>query len=115
MTPVGIITTAVIMVAFVAYRWVVLTRAGQFSVRTEWPYWAFGVCAIAVSIVLTIAGRFAVLVATPFLLIPAGIYMLKRSDTTRAEFGIDWRRTGWVTIATGILGGAAALAFLLVR
>jgi uncharacterized membrane protein len=115
MTPVGIITTAVIMVAFVAYRWVVLTRSGQFSVRSEWPYWAFGIGAIVVSILLTIAGRLALLVATPFLLIPAGVYMLKRAERTKAEFGLDWRRTGWVTIATGILGAAAALAFLLVR
>ena len=113
MTPIGIFTTVVIMLAFVAYRWFALSRMGEFNVRTEWPYWLFGICAIALSVALTIGGRFALLIATPMVLIPAGAYMLKRSDTTRIEFGLDLRRTGWLTIVTGALGGAAAIAALL--
>jgi hypothetical protein len=112
-TPVGIVTTIVIVVAFWVYRWIGLSRIGQFDVRTEWPYWLIGLGMIGASVALTVVGRMAMLVATPLILIPAGIYMLQRSTTARSEFGIDWYRTGWVTVATGMLAGVAALAALL--
>jgi hypothetical protein len=38
------------------------------------------------------------LVMTPIVLIIAGVYMLRRSMRVRTEFGLDWRRMGWVTI-----------------
>jgi hypothetical protein len=115
MSPVGIFTTIAIVVAFAIYRWVGLSRMGQFDVRDEWPYWLFGLGIIGVSIALTIAGRLGMLVATPLILIPAGVYMLRRSETVKTEFGLDWRRTGWVTVATGVLGAGAAVAAILMN
>jgi uncharacterized membrane protein len=112
MTTVGIFSTVAIVVAFAAYRWIGLRQTGKFDVRNEWPYWLFGIGIIGVSIVLTVAGRMAMLFATPLILIPAGIYMLQRSTAVRTEFGLDWRRTGWLTVAAGVLGGAAVIAAL---
>jgi uncharacterized membrane protein YfcA len=112
--PVGIVTTAAIVVAPSVYRWIGLRRIGQFDVRSEWPFWLFGLGMIGVSVVLTVAGRVAMLAATPFILIPAGVYMLHRSTVAKTEFGIEWRRTGWTTIATGVLASVAALGALVI-
>jgi hypothetical protein len=113
MTPAGIVAVAAIVLAFVVYRWRVLSRTGEFDVRTEWPYWLFGAGAIAVAVVLTIAGRLALLVATPFVLMPSGAYLVRRSEAGRFEFGLDLRRAGWSAVVTGALTGIVAVATLI--
>jgi hypothetical protein len=113
MTSAGIVAVSAIVLAFVLARWRVLSRTGQFDVRTEWPYWLFGAGAIAVAVVLTIAGRLTLLVATPFVLMPLGAYLIRRSEASRFEFGMDLRRVGWSTVVTGALSGIIALATLM--
>jgi uncharacterized membrane protein len=115
MTPVGIVAVGLIVLAFVLYRWRVLSRTGQFDARTEWPYWLLGAAAVAVAIILTMAGRLALLVATPFVLIPSGLYLLRRSEAVRFQYGLDLRRAGWSAVATGTLSGIAAVAAVMMR
>lgn len=114
MNPLGIAAVAVIMVAFVILRWRALSRTGQYDPRTEWPYWLFGLTAIAVSVAVTFAGRLVMLVLTPIILIPAGIYLINRSSSLPRVGGLDLRNAGWLAIATGLLGGIPAVtAFVL--
>jgi hypothetical protein len=49
------------------------------------------------------AGRLALLVATPCVLIPSGWYLLRRAEAVRVEFGLDLRNAGLAAIATGVI------------
>lgn len=85
---------AAMMAAFIFYRWWVVSRAGEYHVRTEWPFWLVAAAAVAVSIVITIAGRLAMLVLTPIILIPIGVLVLQRSASMRTVGGLDLRLGG---------------------
>jgi hypothetical protein len=108
MSPIGILATIVLVLAMAVFRWRVLSASGVFDVRAEVPYWLAGGAAIAIAVVLTFAGRLALLVATPFVLIPAGAYLIRRSTRVETEFGINLRQSGWATVVTGLLAGLAA-------
>jgi hypothetical protein len=115
MSPLGPLAVALCMGFFLALRWRGLHGTIAYSARTEAGYLAFACAAIAVSVVVTLAGRTAMLALTPVILIPAGVYLVNRSRAGVREFGIDLRRAGWVSIVTGVLGGFACVASLLVR
>jgi hypothetical protein len=112
MNPLGIVAVAALMITFVFYRWWTLSRTGEYDARTEWPFWLFAAGAIVVSIVVTLAGRLAMLILGPILLIPAGVFLLKKSDAVRTVGGPDLRSGGWLAIFMGVLTGLAALAEL---
>ena len=115
MTPLAVFAVAVGAFALSAFRWVVLSQRGQFDIGAEWPFWLFCVGAIAVAIVFNMAGRAALLMATPFVLIPVGAYLLQRANDVQIQFGLDLRRTGWVSLFGGVLWGIVALASVLMR
>jgi len=112
--PITPLAVALCVGAILGYRWLALHRTAGFSPRTEAGYGALGLAAVVASVAVTIAGRTAMLILSPFVMIPAGVYLLRRSDAVTSEFGLNLRRAGWAAIATGILSGVAAAGSLVV-
>jgi hypothetical protein len=115
MSPLGPLVVALCMGFFLALRWRELHGTTAYSARTEAGYLAFAFEAVAISVVVTMAGRTAMLALTPVILIPAGVYLVRRSRAIAREFDLDLRRAGWASIFTGVLGGLALAASLIVR
>ena len=115
MSPLGPLVVALGAVFFLAVRWRGLHGTTAYSARTEAGYFAFAFAAVALSVVVTMAGRTAMLALTPVILIPAGAYLVRRSRTIARVSGLDLRGAGWVTIFTGVLSGLALAASLIVR
>jgi hypothetical protein len=115
MSPLGPLAVAAAMLFFLALRWRGLAPTGRYSLRAESPYWLFAAGAVALSVVVTVAGRVAMLVVTPFILVPAGIYLLQlgRSGVRLGDW--DIALAGWAAVAGGVLAGIAALAMLASR
>jgi uncharacterized membrane protein YfcA len=110
----GVVAVSIAVAAYLFVRWRRAPGWRNYNVRIEWRYWALGAMAIGVAVSLSVLGRLATLLLTPFVLVPAGAYLILHSRRGLTERDRRMRLYGWLTVLVGTLGAVAALSTLII-
>jgi len=105
----AVIATAAVAIWYLGGRWWRLRQTGEYDLRREWKYWIATLAIVVALDVVASGGRLLLLALGPFILIPAGGYLLANAVVLKSRTGKDFRLLGWVTIIAGAMNGIAVV------